>query len=63
MYLKVDVYETIHFQVGRLVAKHAFYVIPNLNINIIIGCDWLQENGARIYYDLGALCIKVTYVI
>lgn len=52
----------INFQVDRLIAKHGFYATVNLNINIILDTDYLQESDARIYYDLGALGIKVTYI-
>lgn len=37
-------------------------MIRNLNRNIILGLDWLQENGTRIYYHLVASLINDTYV-
>lgn len=56
----VNGYATMNVQVGRLTAKHGFYVIRNLNRNIILGRNWLQVNGECIYYDLEALLIKDT---
>lgn len=34
---------------------HSFYDVRNLNRNIILGQGWLQQNGAIIYFYLGAL--------
>lgn len=34
----------------------------NLSKNIFLGCNWLQENDVRIYYDLAFLFINDRYV-
>ena len=42
--------------------EHNFYVVSNMNRNLILGQDWLMKNGVRLYYDLGCLRVKDTYV-
>lgn len=36
--------------------------MQNLNRSIILEWDWLQQNEARMYFDLGALQIGDEYV-
>jgi hypothetical protein len=33
-----------------------------MNRNLILGRDWLVQNGIRLYYDLGCLRIGQMYV-
>ena len=41
-----------------------FYVIRDLNRNLILGLDWLKQNNVRIYLDLKCLRInRKQYVI
>ena len=61
-FLTVDGYVKTAIQVGQTSTNHGFYVVQNLNRNIILGRDWLQTNGVRIYYDLGAVRINNEYV-
>ena len=35
-----------------------FYVIRDLNRNLIFGLDWLKQNNVRIYFDLKNLIIN-----
>ena len=35
-----------------------FYVIRDLNRNLILGLDWLKQNNVRIYFDLKCLRIN-----
>lgn len=61
--LKVDGCIDLTFVVGGSEMKHQFYVVREMNRNLILGSDWLLQNGVRIYYDLG--CLRVgdkTYV-
>ena len=37
--------------------QHLFYVVRDMNRNLISGTDWLRQHGVRIYYDLGCLRI------
>ena len=40
-----------------------FYVVRDLNRNMILGLDWLKSNNVRIYFDLKSLRINgKTYV-
>ena len=39
-----------------------FVVVNDMNRNVILGRDWLKENGVRIYFDLGLLRINNVYV-
>ncbi|CAC5416202.1 unnamed protein product [Mytilus coruscus] len=39
-----------------------FYVVKDMNRNVILGKDWLVQNGVRLYFDLGCLRIQKNYV-
>ena len=52
----------ICFQIKNVTLSHSFYVVGNMNRNIILGHDWLVQNGVRLYYDLGCLRIGQMYV-
>jgi hypothetical protein len=41
--------------------SHVFYVVANMNRNIILGRDWLVQIGVRLYYDLGCLRVGNIY--
>lgn len=41
--------------------SHVFYVVADMNRNIILGRDWLVQNGVRLYYDLGCLRVGNIY--
>ncbi|XP_041364210.1 uncharacterized protein LOC121379631 [Gigantopelta aegis] len=55
--LKIIGCSEIAFKMGGLEIKHPFYVVENINRNVILGRDWLVKNGVRLYYDLG--CIRI----
>ena len=42
--------------------SHKFYVIRNLNRNVIIGLDWLKSRGVRVYHDLSSIRVHETYI-
>jgi transposase InsO family protein/predicted aspartyl protease len=52
----------LSFTMNRLPLTHKFSVVEGLTRNFILGRDWLKANGVRIYFDLGSLRIKNTYV-
>ena len=52
----------ISFKMGNLTLTHKFYVVNNMNRNMILGREWLKQNGVRLYFDLGYLRIGKTYV-
>lgn len=60
--LIVDGSTEIEFKSGKQTLKHKFYVIDRINRNMILGRDWLKQNGARLYFDLGYLRVGKTYV-
>ena len=41
---------------------HSFIVVSDLNINFILGNDWLEKNGAMIYFNLMKLRVGSTYI-
>ena len=61
-YLKVKGYAEMEFELKGEKLKHKFYVVDNMNRNLILGRDWMIDNQIRIYYDLCCLRIGNTYV-
>ena len=60
--LKVDGLITLKFKIGSNYCTHPFYVVPTMSRNVILGRDFLINNGVRLYYDLGALRIGKQFV-
>ncbi len=60
--LYIDGCADITFEIGGLRMSHVFYVVRNLNRNIILGQDWLRANGVRVYHDLGCILVSQTYI-
>lgn len=61
--LKVDGCISIQFRIGGTEVSQDFYVVRDLNRNLILGLDWLKQNNVRIYFDLKSLRINgKTYV-
>jgi len=52
----------LKFKIGSIYIEHPFFVVENINRNVILGRDFLQDNGVRLYFDLGCLRIKDCYV-
>jgi hypothetical protein len=61
--LKVDGCINLMFSIGGTDIQHMFYVMPEINRNVILGKDWLTANGVRLYFDLGCMRIGKVYVI
>ena len=55
--LKIDGCIDLTFSVGGTEMKQNFYVVREMNRNLILGTDWLRQHGVRIYFDLG--CIRI----
>ena len=55
--LKIDGCIDLTFSVGGTEIKQNFYVVREMNRNLILGTDWLRQHGVRIYFDLG--CIRI----
>lgn len=51
--LEIDGCINITLKIGGTEMSQMFYVVRNLNRNLILGTDWLIQNGVRIYFDLG----------
>lgn len=49
---------TVHFCISGTEMFQDFYVIRDLNRNLILGLDWLWQNNVRIYFALKCLRIK-----
>ena len=60
--LKLDGCAEVSFEMGGLKLSHSFYIVLNMNRNIILGRDWLEKNGVRMYFDLGCIRINQTYI-
>ena len=60
--LSVDGCAEIDFTVGGTKLKHVFFIVSDMNRNMILGRDWLTKNGVRLYFDLGSLRIGKKYV-
>lgn len=60
--LKADGCAEICFEIGGEKTKHVFYVVRNMNRKLILGRDWLQQNGVRLYFDLGCIRLHQTYI-
>lgn len=60
--LQVDGTVNLQFKIGKDVLEHTFHVTPDTSRNVILGRDFLIMHGVRIYYDLGCLKIKSSYV-
>ena len=61
-YLTVKGYAEMEFELKGENLKHKFYVVDNMNRNLILGRDWMIDDKIRIYYDLGCLRTGNTYV-
>ena len=60
--LKIIGCANITFKMGNLTLTHKFYITEGMNRNIILGREWLKQNGVRIYVDLGYLRVRNTYI-
>ncbi|MCG8078877.1 MAG: DDE-type integrase/transposase/recombinase [Candidatus Thiodiazotropha taylori] len=60
--LQVDGAVEMSFEIGGLTMSHLFYVVRNMNRNLILGRDWLLKNGVRLYFDLGCIRVHQTYI-
>ena len=59
--LKVDGLITLKFKIGSNYCTHPFYVVPTMNRNVILGRDFLINNGVRLYYVGLGIAAPKTY--
>ena len=55
--LKCDGSITVQVCVGGTEMSQDFYMIRDLNRNLILGLDWMKQNNVKIYMDLK--CIRI----
>ena len=60
--LSVEGYIDLPFTLRKQSLAQKCYIVDGINRNMILGRDFLKQNGARIYFDLGSLRIGKTYV-
>ena len=60
--LRVDGCAEVVFDIGGIKMSHSFFIVRDMNRKLILGGDWLQKNGVRLYYDLGCIRVNQTYV-
>ena len=53
--LQVDGCVNVHFRIGGTEVSQDFYVLGDLNRNMILGLDWLKQNNVKIYFGLKSL--------
>ena len=56
--LRCDGSVTVQISIGGTDMSQEFYVIRDLNRNLILGLDWLKNNNVRLYFDLKCLRIN-----
>ena len=61
--LKCDGCITVQVCIGGTEMSQDFYVIRDLNRNLILGLDWLKQNNVRIYFDLKCLRINSKHCV
>ena len=49
-------------EIGRQKQEHEFFVVPEMNRNIILAGDWSKQFDAHMYFDLGCIRIGKSYV-
>ena len=52
----------LNVEIGGSKYIQKFYVVTNINRNVILGRDFLTTYGVRLYFDLGCLRIGKSYV-
>ena len=52
----------LDFKIQGLKFNHNFVVVRDLTRNVILGRDFLIENGARLYFDLNKIRIRNVYI-
>ncbi len=60
--LQITDQTTIPFQSGGIKMSHSFYVVSDMNRNVMLGRDWLIQSGVRLYFDLSCLRVHNTYM-
>ena len=48
--IDVDGWVSVNYEIGREKQEHEFFVVPEMNRNIILGRDWLKHFGIQVCY-------------
>ena len=60
--IDVDGCASLKYEIGRERQEYEFFVVPEMNRNIILGRDWLRQFGVCMSYDIGCIEIDKSYV-
>ena len=60
--IDIDGCASLKYEIGREKQDHEFFVVAEMNRNIILGRDWLEQFGVYMYHDLGCIRIGKSYV-
>ena len=60
--MDVDGCASLKYEICREKQEHEFFVVPDMNRNIILGREWLKHLCVCMYYDLGGTSIGKYYV-
>ena len=60
--LKLDGCTEINFEIEGITISQSYFIVRDMNRNLILGCDWLEKDGVRMYFDLGCIKINKTYI-
>ena len=52
----------LDFELNGTKLNHDFYLVKNMNRNLILGHDFVTKNGVRLYFDLACLRVNNTFV-
>ena len=52
----------LKYEIGREKREHEFFVVSEMNRNIILGCDCVRHFGVQMYYDLGCIRVGKSYI-
>ena len=60
--IDVDGCELLKYEIGKEKQEHKFFIVPQMNRNIILGRDWLKQFGVCMYNDLGCIRVGKSYI-
>ena len=60
--IDVDGCALLKHEIGKENQEHEFFIVPQMNRNIILGRDWLKQFGVCMYYDLGCIRVDKSYI-
>ena len=60
--IDVDGCALLKYEIDKEKQEHEFFIVPQINRNIILGRDWLKQFGVCMYYDLGCIRVGKSYI-